>query len=284
MARVRIVTDSTAHLDPEWIAQHRLSVLPMQIRFGDEKHLIHFGERPERLWRQMADSPAKPSEVSIPPRVLQETFQRLSRETEEILVLLSAGALSSGVANARAAARSYTGRCQVAVIDTMTSSWSLGLVVKAAADAASRGIALDGIVRIVRGVLPRIYMIAYVERLDYLEQGKRLGLAQALLGTMLRIKPLLLVEDGDIIPMEKVRTRVQAMDKLVDFVDEFASIEDVVIMRSPLENDFDEQVEELRTQLSEIVPGSQLLAIEYDPVLACHMGPQALGVAVFEGE
>lgn len=283
MAAVRIVTDSTAHLDPDLIVQHRLSVLPLQIRFGEEKHLIHAGERPERLWQQMADSPAKPSQVSVPQRALQDTFQRLSGETEEILALLSAGALSSVVSDARAAARSYMGRCQVAVIDTMTTSWGLGLVVRAAAEAAQRGTTLDGVVRLVRGILPRIYMVSYVERLDYLEQGKRIGIAQALLGTMLRIKPLLLVEEGDIIPMEKVRTRAQALGKLIDFVAEFASIEDMVILRSPLEDDFDDQVEELRAQLSELLPNWRFPAIEYDPVLACHVGPQALGVAVYEG-
>jgi DegV family protein with EDD domain len=121
-----------------------------------------------------------------------------------------------------------------------------------------------------------------VERLDYLEEKNRIGAAQALLGSMLRIKPILLVEDGDVVPMEKVRTRAAALEKLADFVGEFAMAERVVIVRSPLEDSMDEMVGDLRRLLGEVLPRRHFPVIEYDPVLACHVGPQALGVIVYE--
>jgi DegV family protein with EDD domain len=165
----------------------------------------------------------------------------------------------------------------------MSTSWGLGLVVESAARAAAQGKSLDEIVRMIRGLIPHVYVVLFVERLDYLEQGNRIGPAQALLGTILRIKPLLIVEGGDIIPLEKVRTRVMAIEKLVDFVAEFASIQQVVILRSPLGNGSNELKSQLRERLSPTMPNLSFPVIEYDPVLACHLGPDALGVTVYEG-
>ena len=156
-------------------------------------------------------------------------------------------------------------------------------MVETAARAAEEGQPLDEIVRLVRGVLPHIYLVFSVERLDYLERGGRIGQAQALLGTMLRIKPLLLVEDGDIIPLEKVRTRRMAIEKLADFVAEFATIQQVVILSSPLDGTANELIDELQEQLDLALPDREFPVVEYDPVLACHLGPEALGVVVYEG-
>lgn len=283
MTQVRIITDVTAHLEPEWIAESGITALPVSIRFGAEEYLIGAGDRPGDLFERMAESPAKACHASIPQGEFQSAYRRLARETDEILVVLSSGLLMDSVAGARAAASGFLGRCTITVMDSMSTSWGLGLIVRAAAEAARHQATLDEVVRLVRGMLPRIYLIAFVERLDYLEQGGRIGVAQALLGTMFRIKPLLLLEEGDIIPMEKVRTREMALKKLSDFVAEFATIKNVVILRSPLENDFDMQIAELTEQLVAILPGWPFPVIEYGPVLACHLGPQALGVCVFEG-
>jgi len=282
MAKVRIITDITAKLKPELVDRHQITVLPVDIRFGDEAFHIGPDNGTERLFRRMAGNPALLAEATIPSGVFQQAYSRLSRETSEILVLLSSSKLSNACAQAEAASRSFLGRYRIAVVDSMTASWGLGLVVEAAAKAADKGQSLDEIVRLVRGILPHIYLIFFVERLDYLERGERISPAQALLGTILRIKPLLLIEDGDILPVEKVRTRSMAIEKLAEFVAEFASIQQVVILSSPLDGETKEMIGQLREQLSLALPRRQFPVIEYDPVLACHVGPQALGVVVYE--
>jgi DegV family protein with EDD domain len=231
----------------------------------------------------MAEGPGKPTEASISPTAFEEAYGRLNRETEEILVIASSSKLSDGYSVAHRAARTFMGRCRITVLDSMSTSWGLGHVVEAAAAAAARGRPLDDIVRLVRGLLPHLYFVFFVERLDYLEQQGRIGVAQALLGTILQIKPILLVEGGDIIPMEKVRTRMSALGKLADFVAEFASVQDIVILHSPLEDSAEELIEELSLQLLEALPHEHFPAIAYDPVLACHLGPEAFGLVVFEG-
>jgi DegV family protein with EDD domain len=283
MANVRIITDATAYLEPEFVADHQITVLPIEIRFGDETFLIKADEGWDRFFQHIGQSKAQIAEASVPVGQFQEAYARLNRVTEEILVVPGSGQLSNVCAEARSAARSFLGRCRITVMDSQSASWGLGLLVRRAAEEAANGRPLDAIVRTVRGMLPHIYLIFFVERLDYLERRGRISPAQALLGTRLRIKPLLLVEDGEIMPSEKVRTRTAAIEKLVDFVAEFASVQKVVILRSPLENDLNELVAELREHLNVALPGQSFPVIGYDPVLACHLGPDALGVVVYEG-
>jgi DegV family protein with EDD domain len=283
MARVRIITDVTAHLDPDIVTKYQITVLPITIRFGSEKFEITPGNGAERFFHQMAEGPAQIMQATISTQAFEQAYDRLSRETSEILVILSSSKLSNGFEQARTAAHLFLGRCRITVLDSMTASWGLRLMVKAAAQAAAEGQPLDEIVRLARGMASHIYLVFFVERLDYLERGDRIGQAQALLGTMLRIKPLLLVEDGDIIPLEKVRTRTMAIEKLANFVVEFATIQQIVILASPLNGDMGTMVRDLQEQLSLALPGRSFPIIEYDPILACHLGPEALGVAVYEG-
>ena len=283
MSKVRIITDITAHLEPEVIEKHKITVLPIEIRFGDVVHVVGAEQDAEDLFAQMSEGPAQSSSVTIPAGVFSEAFAELCRQTEQILVIVASSQLSGAHEQARRASRAFLGRCRIIVVDSMSASWGLGLMVKAAAKAASRGLPLDDVVRMVRGILPHIYLVFLVERLDYLERGGRLGAAQALLGTMLRIKPLLLMEDGEIVSLEKVRTRDAAMEKLVDFVTEFASIEEVMILKSPLVNDLNTLIPELKEQLTQALPRQQFETMDYDPILAAHLGPEALGIIVYEG-
>ena len=283
MANARIVTDVTAFLEPELIKQLQITVLPLNVRFGTEMFRINSRQTWDRFFEHIAGRPAQLAEISIPPDALQQAFGQLNRETEEILVIPSSSRLSSVYAQAQSAARAFLGRCRIQVMDSMSVSWGLGFLVQAAAEAAAEGQSLDTIVRLVRGMLPHIYLVFSTERLDYLERGGRIGPAQALLGTMLHIKPLLLVEDGELVPVEKVRTRELALEKLADFVAEFAAIQQVVILRSPIDGDSSSQIEELREHLHLALPDRAVPVVEYDPILACHLGPDALGVVVYEG-
>lgn len=282
MAKIRIVTDATASLKPEFIAQHQITVLPVEIGFGGERFVINSGDNGKRLFERMAQGTAKPCQAGIPAQTLQRTFEQLNKKTEDTLIILSSARLSQGYAQARAAARLFLGRCRIEVVDSMSASWGLGLVVRQAVEAAEAGLSLEETVRRIRGLLPHIYVVFFVDRLDYLERGNRIGVAQALLGTMLRIKPLLLIEEGEIVPLEKVRTVRLAVEKLSNFVAEFAQIEELAILQSPLAEEMNPLIKGLREQLRMTFPGRQFPVLAYDPILACHLGPEALGLMVYE--
>jgi DegV family protein with EDD domain len=283
MVPLQIITDATVHLTPKLSALRNVTILPVEVSLGEEKFWIGPGDSFLPVFRKLVDGPTNRMQATIPVQALRDTYRQCHRDTDQILVIASSSKLSNIYEVALAEARGFLGRCRIAVTDSMTTCWGLSLVIDAAARAAAQNKSLDEIVRVVRGLIPHIYVVLFVERLDYLERGGRIGPAQALLGTMLRIKPLLTVEDGDIIPLEKVRTRLMAIEKLVDFVAEFASVEQVAILRSPLANGSDELASQLRERLGPATPKPSFPVIEYDPVLACHVGPDALGVTVYEG-
>jgi DegV family protein with EDD domain len=173
------------------------------------------------------------------------------------------------------------GRCTIEMVDSMTTSVGLGILVKAAAKAANEGAMLDDIVRLVRGMIPHIYLVFYVETMDYLERSGRIGKAQAILGSMLNIKPILFMEDGDIIPLEKVRTSEKAIEKLFEFVAEFDNLEQTAIIQ-PSKQPYKEAAT-LKDRLEQSFPHLRFPIIQYGPDLATRVGPNALGIVVYEG-
>jgi DegV family protein with EDD domain len=184
------------------------------------------------------------------------------------------------VNNARQAARMLLGRCEIVVLDSQTVSLGLGILVEAAVCASRQDKSFEEIVRIVRGLIPRIYIVFFSENLEYLRRGGRIGEAQALLGTMLGIKPFLTLEEGEIQPMEKVRTREEALEKVSDFVAEFDAVEQLAIIRGMHERS--SEIEFLLEQLHDLFPELEVPIIHYGPVLASHIGPDNLGVIVYE--
>jgi DegV family protein with EDD domain len=116
--------------------------------------------------------------------------------------------------------------------------------------------------------------------MDFLERGGRVGKAQAILGTMLNIKPLLHIEDGEIIPLEKVRTHEKAIEKLSEFVAEFAQLEQAAIVQRSLIPT--QETRMFLERLTQLFPDMKFPIIQYGPLLASYAGPSAMGVVVYE--
>jgi DegV family protein with EDD domain len=282
MARVRVVTDSTAYLDPEVVRRLGITVLPMQIQLGTETFTDGPGFDTEMFFRQMARVSVPPRGLPPPVEVFQRTYEELNKTTDRILSLHVSASLGDACAAARQAANRLLGRCEISVIDSQTVSVGLGILVKAAAEAAAEGQSLEQIERLIRNMIQRIYVVFFVETLDYLEREGRIRPAQALLGTMLNIKPFLTMDEGELIPMEKVRYRDKAVDKLYEFVAEFSDIEQLAILQSTPYRA--EETKLLLERLDLTFPGLEVPIVVYGPTLASHLGLGALGVIVFEKE
>jgi DegV family protein with EDD domain len=282
MARVRVVTDSTAYLDSEVVKKLGITVLPLQIHLGAETFMDGPDLDREMFFRQMARSSVPPRSVPPSVDVFVRTYQELSQTTDQVLSLHVSGGLSGACAVARQAADQLLGRCEIAVIDSQTVSVGLGILVKAAGEAAAEGQSLDQIERLIRSMIQRIYVVFFVETLDYLEREGRIRPAQALLGAMLNIKPFLTMDEGELIPMEKVRSRDKAVDKLYEFVAEFSDIEQIAILQSTPQHM--EETKLLLERLDMTFPGLEVPIAVYGPTLASHLGLGALGVIVLERE
>lgn len=279
MPKVRIITDSAIYLDPDLIEKHGITVLAQRLSFDQVTFREGVDITPLQFFKRMLEDPAKPSVSPPPVQEFRQAYERLQRSADQILVLASSSHLSDTFRVAQEATQLFLGRCRIAVVDSQSTSLALGILVEAAARAAEAGQPLDDIVRLVRGMIPRIYVIFFAETLGYLERAGRIGPAQALLGTLLSIKPLLIIEDGQLIPQEKVRTTTRAVEKLFEFVAEFSRLERLAILESPLKNDAPHLLE--RFEL--IMPGRSIPVLHYSPSLACHLGPDAMGVVVYEG-
>jgi DegV family protein with EDD domain len=283
MPRVRIVTDSSAHfLDPTFPARHNVLVVPLNIEFGSESQADTGEMSTDQLFRRVAAGAPVPMAQAPSARQFAAVYEDICRSHGSILSIHLSSKLSRTVANARLGSEEVLGRCKIHVIDSLSTSIGLGLLVEAAALAAERGESQDDIVRIVRGMIPRLYAVFFIETMEYLAKAQRIGKAQAVLGSMLGIKPFLTLEDGDIVPMEKVRTRQQAIEKLVEFVVEFSNIEHLAILQSTAGPSDDTRL--LLERLAMEFPGRSWPVLTYGPALATFLGPNAMGVVVHEGE
>jgi DegV family protein with EDD domain len=278
---VRIVTDSTAQLDRGLAEGLGVTVVPLKIKFGTQKFLEGVDLTTEEFFRRVTHSPVLPIAVAPTVEDFRQVFATLSQSTDQILCLNVSSKLNNTCLHARNAAEFYLGRCEIEVVDSWTISLGLSILVQAAARAAMQGAVLDEIVRLARGMIPHIYAVFFTDTLEYLERDHQLSESQAMLGTMLSIKPFLALEEGEIVPMEKVRTREKVIDKLLEFVSEFSRIEQIAIVQSPSRAGKDARL--LLDRLQGSFPGYEFDTITYGPTLGSYIGPLGLGLIVYEG-
>ena len=281
MARVYVVTDGDAHLDPEVVDDLNITVVPLTVEVVGEVYRDDRGERNEELLLRMESERVQPRIVGPTVAEFQSIYGRLSRVTDQIISIHSSASLSDIVRNARTAASEFLGRCDIVVVDSQTTSLGLGILAQDAAGMAAQGYGREDILRRVRGMISRIYVVMFTDSLDYLERSGLVSPAQCILGSMLGIKPFLDIEDGEIIPMEKVRNRDKGIDKLVEFVGEFSSMREAAILQST-SFPTDETLA-LRERLQSFFPEQEFPILIYGALLASHVGPDGLGLVTYEG-
>lgn len=281
MGEVRIVTDSAAQfVMPELVQRHRLEIVPLNITIGSQTFQEGIDLDTEAFFRLISHNEVSATTAAPSVEQFAAVYSRLNRETDQILSLHISRHMNGTWDQALRASKTLLGRCEIAVIDSLTTSVGMGMLIETAAHFAEAGRNLEEIVHIIRSMIPRVYSVFYVESLDYLRHNGLLSEAQSILGAMLEIKPFLTIEDGELIPMEKVRTQSQALDKLVEFVSEFSALEQLVILQnSPFPN---ERTRQLSDRLSAEFPDRTFPAIMYNPSLATLIGPDGMGIMVYE--
>ncbi len=284
MDKVRIVTDSNVFLPPEVIERHKIKILPHRIKTQGQVTEEKADFDADDLFARLPTLGVLPHEqlpdvLSTDVNKIIECYQQAAREAEQIVSLHVSSQLSPMWQTARRAAELLKGRYTIRVIDTMTASYGLGLLVELAAEAASQGASSHEIARLVNGAVPHLYLSVFSESLNYLERSAHLGGSQSILGTLLGIKAMLMMEEGRFQPLEKVQTREEVVDKLYEFVAEFAHVERVGVMQ----HQYAEASEALVGRLRELLPNAVIQQVAYPPSLAVHLGPNILGVVVYEG-
>jgi DegV family protein with EDD domain len=280
-SRVRIVTDSSARFPNPKLWEHPL-LTPVEFTIRQaSKRRAEVPGAPIEDYRDLFVDGDEPTVADDPGLArFVRTYQDLHLQTDQIISLHTASAASHAYANALTASEQLLGRCEIQVIDSQSMSFGLGLLVQAALRASEAGQPFEEIVRIVRGMIPRLYMIFFLEDLAHLQQHGLVTRSQAILGNMLGVIAFLTMEDGRLIPMEKVRSRPRALEKLIEFVAEFSDLEHIAVMHG-LKHSRDD-IGWLDERLTSLHPGIPISHADYGPTMGTLVGTNSLGVIVLE--
>ena len=272
---VRVVTDSTADIPPEVTTELGVTVVPTNLHFGAETLRDGVDIQAEEFYQRLVTSSRLPTTSQPAPGTFLEVYSNLVENGDQVVSIHISGKLSRTVNSALLAREQLSGKGQVEVVDTLLASAPVGLVVMAACHAAQAGATLEQVVEVAHRTAEATQLFVMVDTLEYLQKGGRIGKAQALLGSLLRIKPILTTIDGEIHPLERARTRSKAIKRLYQIAQERAPLSNAAVCHSTTPD----EAEVLREHLASLCQGSVFVS-RFGPVVGTHLGPGALGMAL----
>ncbi|HLE13382.1 MAG TPA: DegV family protein [Anaerolineales bacterium] len=278
MPGVTILTDSTAQfITEDFVGCNAVSVIPLHVQVSGairrDRGKIDILDLPVSIRRGAAPVMRPPS-----PEEFHNRYVSLNREADEIITLLHSGQLSPAVRNAEQAAQGMRGRMDLPVVDSQTTGVGLGLIVQTAAAAALQGIPPAQILEQIRLKSQKIYSIFCLQSLSYLAAGGHLDPIQALVGEMLGITPLVLLENGGLVTIQKARSPRHLADLLVEFVAEFEDLQHLALIRGRLTY----EISSLRERIQAYFPGVPFTEHTLGAGLGAILGPRSLNLVAME--
>lgn len=275
MTAVRIVTDSSCDLSPEDAEEFGIRVVPLSIRFGADEFTDRVELTPEDFYARMASSEDLPETAAPAPGAFDAVFRELAADgaTDVICINLS-GDLSATGQSARTAAGAIGDVVNVHCIDSKSVTCGLGTMVRIASEQAKAGTAAADIVAVVEDLVKRTHVIGALDTLDNLKKGGRIGNAQALLGSMLSIKPCIDVSTGVVEEAGRQRTRKKALAWLRDSLVSAGEIDNIVVAHG-LADDIDPFLADLGNHLDMSNARTSIIG----PVIGTHGGPRVVGIS-----
>jgi DegV family protein with EDD domain len=274
-ARVHVVTDSTAGLSAFEVLRHPLTVVPLQVVIGGTSY--DDGATSSNVVAEALRTFTPVSTSRPAPQSFADTYARCAAEGAEAVVSIHLSGDMSGTVEA-AMIGAKESPIPVQVIDSRSLGMGLGFPVLAAARAAAAGDDQVGVEAAARARMAAVSSFFYVDTLEYLRRGGRIGAARALLGTALAVKPLLTVSDGRIVPLEKVRTSSRAIARLADIAVQRAGDGQVELAVQHLANP--DKAQTLADGLAECLHCDEVVLREVGAVIGAHVGPGMLAVVV----
>jgi DegV family protein with EDD domain len=269
---VRIVTDSTADLTPEQQRAAGITVVPLNVHFGDEVFRDHVDLSSDEFFRRLKASPQLPRTSQPSVGAFEEAYRTL-REGGDEIVSVHLSSKVSGTYNSALMAAQSVGDGAIEVVDSLSTSMALGFMALEGARLARSGKDRKAIVERLKALVPKGRVICVVDTLTYLERGGRIGKARALLGSLLNVKPILQLKDGEVVPLGRARGRPQALSRLVELLERDGKVSQLAIMHGAAQSD----AEQLRDRVASRYPGLDILLTEIGAVLGTHTGPGVIG-------
>ena len=273
---IRIVTDSSCDLPSGLIEQYGISVLPCYVVVDDQTFKDGLEIQADDFYRRLLADGRTPTTAQPTPSDFQTVSRELVGQGDQIISIHVSSKLSGTLNSAQQAKASLDDGSAVEIIDSQLASIPLGLAVLDAAIMASKGGSVHDIAGQIRQSLGLHHGLFALDTLEYLQKGGRIGKARAFMGSVLHVKPILRLQDGEAHPVERPRNRERAMSRLVELAQELAPVRRLAVIYS---TDPDRMVE-LKQGLTGILPADQIIESRFGSTLGTYIGPDALGVAV----
>jgi DegV family protein with EDD domain len=274
---MKIITDSTADLSRDLYQKYDIGMVPLTIRLGERTWLDFHDIEPDEYYTMLRSSKAFPTTSQPSPQDFIDAFGPFMAKGEPILSIHISSKLS-GTYQSAALARSHFPEARVEVVDSLQASLGLGMMILLCAEKASSGASFESVVDFARGLTRKVKTYFSVDSLEYLQRGGRIGKAQAFLGTLMKIKPLLKLVEGEVQPVEKIRTTERLLNRFVELAENEAR-EGSRLRLSVAESDNGDVVTGLLERLMKI-PGISLVhRCKLGGVITSHGGPGTFGIS-----
>jgi DegV family protein with EDD domain len=272
---VQIVTDSTADLSPEITRELGITVVPVYVRLGGQVYRDGVDIGCDEFYQRLTDSTVLPTTSQPAPADFAEVFSRLAKDTDAI-VSIHLSQKTSGTYNSALQGKEMAGvHSRIEVVDSLAVSMGLGLITMAAARLARAGENLQEVLEGVKQTIPHIRMMGIFDTLRYLALGGRIGKAKALVGSLLHVKPVIAMREGELVPVGMARTRAAAVERLFDMVKNTFNVQEVGIVYSTTPAEAVSLGERVRAIVAKEVHITRL-----GPALGVHGGPGTLILAL----
>jgi len=273
-SEVKVVTDSASDFPVTIARDLGITVVPDNVHFGQRTYRDGVDLTREEFFIELAKSPVLPTTSQPAVGVFKEVYRQLGREARQIVSIHLPAKLSAVLNSAHLAAQSLPD-LEIVLIDSTQVSMGMGWLVIIAARAARQGKNLAEILALVKDTIPRLRLIAMLDTLEYVQKGGRIGKGAALLGTLLSMKPIVQLLDSELLPVENVRTRRRALQRLAEIVTEMAPLEEAAVVHA----NAPALAHELAEMLAPVHPFGRILIGQVGAILGTHTGPGAVGVA-----
>jgi DegV family protein with EDD domain len=271
---IRFVTDSTADVPQEILEKHNIGVVPVFVNYGGNSFADDGKElNRESYYNQLATFRPFPTTSAMPPNMTEQALQKALEGADHVIVLTVSSKLS-GVYNAFRLGMQKLPADRITLIDGASTSAGLGMSVIVGAEVAAQTGDVQQTIRAIEAVKQNSKLFAALDTLEFLHRSGRVGWAAAGIGALLQIKPIIAVENGEVVSVARVRTFSRATEELVNYARQFAPLDRLAVLYGV---DY-EAAQHLRDRLADIAPAGSIFIVRINPAVGTHIGPKGLGV------
>jgi len=272
---IHVVTDSTSDLPQAEAHTLGVTVVPLTVRFGDEQFTDGVDMDSDTFYRRLRKTSVHPTTSQPTPEQFTDAYRALLEHDDDRVVSLHiSGKLSGTLQSANIAAKEFPPD-RIYLVDTETASAGIQLLVRAALDDIAAGLDAPAVARKAMERRERVTIYVLLDTLTYLQRGGRIGRAQAMLGSLLNVKPLLTVQEGEVAPKARVRSRKQGLTKIVELLRDLLPLRGLAAFHCGAP----ELLPLLSQQLQALVPDVKILLGQVGPVVGAYAGPGGIGIA-----